>query len=177
MAVLFQNRKLADSFPLRNVVILSRGNRNRLGELWFELDFDFGQWGRWKNEVRIPVKGVPMWEVTKKLKNYQQDLLEQIDVLEDVQLWARGNMAYPYSKVLCQEKPMYFHAVCKDGTLNLKIFGEGLFDMAISWDVTRVDHTTGSFEEKIEEFRQAMADHLTQIEQIEFSNAVEGACA
>lgn len=170
MTILFNNRKLADTFNHRNVVITERGLRNRLGELSFELEFDFGKFGKWSNFTQIPTQGVHTQRITNALKRYQDNIYAEIDALEEIQRWSRGSMNHPFNKVLCQEKPMFFYAVMKKDTICLKVFGEGLFNLNIIWDRSRqTDETCASFQEKIEELRLAMVEHLEHIETISVS--------
>lgn len=174
MSALFYTRELSDIFEYRNVVIMSRGNRSRTDELNFELEFDFGKWGRWVNRFSANLKNDRMWHVAMKLQSYTGDLLEQIGAIEELQQWARGPMTQPFSKVLMQDKPMFFHAAFSKGVVTTKIFGEGLHDFEIRHDTTRTTQSTRLFQDKLESLRTALADHICCIEALSLEQSVQG---
>lgn len=174
MATLFHSRKLAEIFEYRNVVIMSRGNRSHTDELTFELELDFGKWGRWVNRFSANLKNDRMWHVANRLQEYTADLLEQIGALEELQQWSRGSMEKPFSKVLMQDKPMFFHAAFVKGVVNTKVFGEGLHDMEIRHDTTRTTQSTRLFQDKLESLRSALADHIRSIEVLPLQQSVQG---
>jgi hypothetical protein len=170
MSVIFSDRKLAASFLNRSIVILSEAHRNKHSDLRFGVEFDFGKHGKWANRVDIPATNDLVF-FNKQLNAYQQDLYEQIGMLEEIERWATIDPTEPFSRVLCQDKPLFFHGFVSKETLILQIFGEGLYDFEIRWDFKRAGESS-SFKQKLNEFRKAIADHLRAIEAIELEELI-----
>lgn len=175
MAVIFSDRKLAETFLNRNIVILSEAHRNRLGELRFSTEFDFGKHGKWTNRIDIQYT-TDLVKFTTQLDQYRDELYEQIGVLEEIERWADMKKPSVFSHVLMQEKPMFFHAVIRKETLVLQVFGEGLHDFEIRWDMNRAGEHN-SFKQKLGELRKTFVDHLRAIEGISMDELVKGVAA
>jgi hypothetical protein len=175
MAVIFSKRNLGQAFLNRNVVILSEAHRNRLGDLRFSTEFDFGKHGKWTNRIDIP-HTQDIAHFSKQLDLYRDELYEQIGVLEEIERWADSKKPSLFSHVLLQEKPMFFHASIRKDTLILQIFGEGLHDFEIRWDFNRAGEHN-SFKQKLGELRKTFADHLRDIDGISMNDLVKGVAA
>jgi hypothetical protein len=176
MAVIFSKRHLSQTFLNRNVVILSEAHRNRLGDLRFSTEFDFGKHGKWLNRIDIP-HTQDIVHFTKQLDRYRDELYEQIGVLEEIERWAGMCDRMPaFNHVLYQDKPMFFHARVAKETLILQIFGEGLYDFEIRWDFNRAGEHN-SFKQKLGELAKCFADHLRDIDGISMNELVKGVAA
>lgn len=187
MASLFLQRKLAGSFTHRNVTILSVGTRTRLEELIFRLDFDFGKQGTWRNALVIEANSINTQKMLKQMREYQDDILEQIGLLEDLCHWVNqledvNTLVDPiyrnvhpdkfmFQETLMQEKPMLFNAFVHKETLVLQIFAEGLYDLEMRCDLSGRGGVR-AFIEKMNELTTAMKDHLLAIEGVQLQQAM-----
>lgn len=171
MPVLFSNRKLSDSFQNRNVVILSEGHCNRNNSVRFGVEFDFGKHGKLANRINIPAVN-DMISFQKDLSVHQDEIYELIGVLEELERWSqRGDVTKPFSHVLMQDKPLFFYAVVAKEVLTMQVFGEGLYDFEIRWDLNRAGESS-SFSRKLNEMRLALVDHLRNIDMVNMNEIV-----
>lgn len=169
MGMLFCARKLASTFMHRNVVCLSMAQITKPKELIFRLEFDFGKQGVWRNNLSIMSESVTPQEVLKQINIYKDDILEQIGVLEDIEYWALHEREEPFQEVLMHERPILFNGYVHNKTLHLQIFGEGMHDLKVSWDITTHEK---AFLVKLEELREVMRGHLLDLDQIQLFDAV-----
>lgn len=167
MSTIFSDRKLATSWLNRNIVILSEAHRNKLGDLRFGVEFDFGKHGKWVNRIDIPFTN-DFLAFNKALEAYQQNLYDQIGVLEELERWAITDPSEKFSHFLDRDKVLFFHGFVVKETLIIQIFGEGLHDFEIRWDFNRAGEHN-SLRGKLGELRKALADHLRAIEAVEMN--------
>lgn len=171
MPALFSNRKLADSFLNRNVIVLSEGHCNRNGHVRFGIEFDFGKHGKLANRVDIP-RAYDMVVFNQNLSAYQDDIYELIGVFEELERWSQhGDVTKPFSHVLMQDKPLFFYAAVSKEVLTLQVFGEGLYDFEIRWDLNRAGESS-SFSRKLNEMRLALVEHLRSIETVNMQDII-----
>lgn len=171
MAALFSIRKLSETFLNRNVIILSEGHCNRNQHVRFAIEFDFGKHGKLANRVDIP-RANDLVAFNQALSAYNDDLYELIGVLEELERWSQhGNVTKPFSHVLMQDKPLFFYASVAKEVLTLQVFGEGLYDFEIRWDLNRAGESS-SFSRKLNEMRLALVDHLRSIETISMQDII-----
>lgn len=175
MGTLFNSRKLSETLIHRNVVILSEGYRNSLNEVRFTLEFDFGAEGKWANRVIIPA-AVNDFSIARALSTYQDNLYEQINVLEDIEHWVAGGAQGTFSHFLEQDRPLFFYGSIRKNTLVVQIFGEGMYDLEIHWDMNR-NPPINPLTQKLEELRSAFGEHLRAIEAIPLSQLMKGEAA
>lgn len=188
MAILFSTRKLLGAFNCRNVTFVSSAVRTNKDDLIFRLDFDFGKQGTWKNRLAIDAGHLSGQKVLEQIRAYQDDILAQIDMLEELERWAieiervGANMdplfrivhkdMFVFQRALMQEKPMLFNGFVRKETLVLQIFGEGLADLEIRSDTYGRNGVT-VFVEKLKEMRDSMRYHLMSIDTVQLVKAVK----
>lgn len=171
MPVLFSSRKLSASFPRRSVVMVSEGVVDRLNLLRLSLVLEFGQNGKWSNRTDISFTN-DLVAYKKALDHYQDEILEQINMLEELKRWAVKRPVEKFCEVLCQDKPLLFHGTLKGDVLIIQIFGEGLHDLEIRGDLHN-HNPTNSLVARLDEMASAMRDHLHSIEAIPMSVLVK----
>lgn len=170
MAMFFSERKLVPSFMYRNVVGLSLAQRTRANELIVRLEFDFCQQGVWKNNFSVMIENHTPQQVLKMIRNYQEDVLEQIGMLEDIADWAMGDRSEPFQEVLMHERPVLFNCYTRKDTLTMQIFAENLRDLEIKWDTTQHEQV---FLNKLEEMATIMRNHLADLDKVQLFDAVK----
>lgn len=188
MTVLFSTRKLLGTFNCRNVTFVSSAIRTSKDDLIFRLDFDFGKQGTWKNRLNIEASHLSGQKVLEQIRAYQDDILAQIDMLEELERWAieiervGADMdplfrivhkdMFVFQRALLQERPMLFNGFVRKETLVLQIFGEGLADLEIRSDTYGRNGVT-VFVEKLKEMRDSMRYHLMSIDTVQLVKAVK----
>lgn len=162
MTVLFTDRFIARTFLHRNVIISSLGFVNRLHDVSFALAFDFGKQGVWGNNVVIEVSKTNSHGFISKLAAYHAEVKDQIQVLREIEEWAIAGCVKSYSKMLERKKPLLFHACMRKDVMVVQIFGEGMHDLELRYDIARNGDAQDGIV-KLVELREAMETHLEEI--------------
>lgn len=178
MASLFRNRKLLESFPNRNVVGESTGIHTRDGDLVFRVSVDFGSQGKLSRYLNIKALGNDLVGVTKAISEYENSLLEIIDILEEMQRWVldldfvpgatapirhRGDLVF--NRVLCEENPLMVHAAWVNKSITCMIFGKGLYDMEIRIPAGG-ENNYRMFQLKVMSIIEVLREHLRDVEKL-----------
>jgi hypothetical protein len=178
MASLFRNRKLLETFPNRNVVGESTGIHTKDGDLVFRVSVDFGTQGKLSRYLTVKALGNDLIGVSKAINEYENSILEIVDILEELQRWVldldfvngsanpvrhRGNPVF--NRVLCEENPLMVHATWVNKTVNCMFFGKGLFDLEIRIPASG-EHTNRMFQLKVLSIIEVLREHLRDIEKL-----------
>lgn len=187
MASLFNNRRLSNLYSSSDVVMESSATSTSDGFLKLKVGVGFGIHGRVIRHQSIKLSATDMLGVTKAMKAHEDSILELVDLLEQVNDWALGRFAV-YNKseglddkayktlVLFQESPIMFHCVQNGRRINIKIFGEGLYDLELNLDCKNESKRT-MFVQRMNELLATFRNHLFDMEQANFKQVMEGVSA
>jgi hypothetical protein len=186
MASLFRTRELLESFPSRSVTVESAAIVNSKNDLLIRFVIDFGVNGRLARNTTIKIDPTDLLLSTKALKAYEHTLFEIIGMFEDMLHWVTksdaantADLLNPspeniFNRVLCEEKPLMFHAVRLRKHMVFSMFGENLYDADI-----RVDYNQEAgmrmFTDKIHSLVDSIRDHLNAIEKLPMNKLLQGA--
>jgi len=187
MASLFRTRKLLDTFPNRNVVGESTGTHTKDSEIVFRVSIDFGTQGKLLRYVTIKALANDLIGVSKAISEYENSILEIIDILEEMQRWvvdldfingevqpARHHTHPIFNRVLCEENPLMVHAAWINKNITCMFFGKGLYDLEIRlpWGT---EHGYRLFQLKIMSMIDVFREHLRDVEKVGVQQLLQGA--
>lgn len=192
MAILFSNSNLSTLYTHVDVVFRSTALKTRDNFLSLSVSLGFGVCGQLRREKDIKLSAVNSNQlaVTKGLREHEDNVLELIALLEETLVWTEqrikdhnttsdqeGSLNRAHTtKVLYQESPIMVHCIQKRNHISVKFFGEGLFDLSLTFDV-RKDNDCIIFKKKIHELIDTLRTHLLDIEKINFQDLFKGVVA
>lgn len=186
MASLFRNRKLLEAFANRNVVGESTGIHTKDGEIIFRVSIDFGTQGKLSRYMSVKALGNDLIGVSKVIGEYENSILEIIDILEEMQRWVLDldfvngsdqpvqHHGHPiFNRVLCEENPLMVHAAWMNKSVSCMIFGKGLYDLEIRLPLGG-EHSFRLFQLKIVSMIDILREHLRDVEKAPVAQLLQG---
>jgi len=161
MSKLFAKRDIVNTWVGRNIVSESAASLARNDDLILRVGLEFGANGKLLRKAIIPTSDLSVFEIFTRVGDFTKEIFDIIDILEEFLVWEKSDKKEMFSRVLCAENPLYFHAQATSSDIVLKIFGTGLHDLELKGSLRRVveEH---SFAYRIESlantFREFLAD-------------------
>jgi len=187
MASVFNFRRLSNLYSASDVVMESSATTTSDGFLKLRVGAGFGIHGKVIRHKSIKLSAIDLLGVTKELKKHEESILELVDLLEQVNDWVlhrytaynrtNGTDCKAYKTlVLFQESPVMFHCTQDGRRVEVKIFGEGLYDLELNMDC-KSESKRSMFVQRMNELLAVFRNHLFDIEQANFKAVMEGVSA
>lgn len=176
MTQLFSDRKFVDTFSTRNVVFESYAGFDKAGDLVLRTCMEFAHNGRIKRTKVIKTTDMSVHAIHTAVGEYQAEVLDIINVLEDYVSWVRSGKVEVFSEFIgTDESPLYFHGHCTKGYPSLFIFGQELHSLELYGKGTlKSQGEKVPYIERIESLAECYREHLKALDAIP-ANAFKGA--
>ena len=173
MAILFQTRQLVSAFSNRSVVAEASGIRAVNGDLIFKAYLSFGRSGSLGRQETIKTTGLTLLQVRANIMKYHDDLIEIIDVLENFRGWLESGATEDFNQVVVHDRPLLFNGIRRKRNMLFRIFGEGLYDLAIQLDESK-NEAHRVFLVKLLAITEFFRQHLRDLDSIKVNQIAEG---
>lgn len=165
---LINTREFVEAFTFRNVVFESYAGFDKAGKLVLRTIMEFGEHGRIKRTRTIDCSGKSIHNIHTEMGEYQMDVMEIINVLEDYVSWVKSGNTEVFSEFIgSDELPLYFHGHRAKSYPSLCIFGQDLKNLELQGksDPSKPDGVV-PYVERINALADCYRKHLKELDSI-----------
>lgn len=168
MTQLINNRTFVETFSTRNVVFESYAGFDKAGDLVLRTNMEFAHNGRIKRVKIIKTEGKSVHNIYTEVGEYQAEVLDIINVLEDYCSWVNSGQVEVFSEFIgTDDNPLYFHGHRSKGYPSLFIFGQELHSLELYGKGTlKTQGESHPYVERIESLAECYREHLKALDAI-----------